>query len=43
MNLKIYVLEFLAKAVFLSVDPYMRDFGGKIKIGSTFIGQQVAM
>lgn len=37
------VLEFLAEAVYLSVDPYMRNFGKNLKLGSTFIGQQVAM
>ncbi|XP_056636317.1 prostaglandin reductase 1-like [Diorhabda sublineata] len=34
--------EFLAEAVYLSVDPYMRAYEPGLKIGQTFIGSQVA-
>ncbi|RZB38986.1 prostaglandin reductase 1 [Asbolus verrucosus] len=34
--------EFLAEAVFLSVDPYMRAYAPQLPLGSTFIGSQVA-
>lgn len=35
-------LEFLAEAVYLSVDPYMRAYAPRLKLGTTFIGSQVA-
>lgn len=38
----IYVLEFLARAVYISVDPYMRVYSVNFPIGSTMIGEQVA-
>lgn len=34
--------EFLAEAVYLSVDPYMRPYAARASLGSTCIGQQVA-
>ncbi|KAJ8942601.1 hypothetical protein NQ318_006231 [Aromia moschata] len=34
--------EFLAEAVYLSVDPYMRAYSSKLKPGDTFLGSQVA-
>ncbi|CAH1101134.1 unnamed protein product [Psylliodes chrysocephalus] len=34
--------EFLAEAVYLSVDPYMRAYAPNLPIGSTMIGSQVA-
>lgn len=34
--------EFLAEAVYLSVDPYMRAYEPSLKLGTTFIGGQVA-
>lgn len=37
-----FVVEFLAEAVVLSVDPYMRAFEKSLEIGTTFIGSQVA-
>lgn len=37
-----FVVEFLAEAVVLSVDPYMRSFEKNLDIGTTFIGSQVA-
>lgn len=38
----IFVSEFLAEAVYLSVDPYMRAYAHKLPIGSTMVGTQVA-
>lgn len=35
--------EFLAQAVYLSVDPYMRGFMGRFPLESTMIGSQVAL
>ncbi|XP_060517222.1 prostaglandin reductase 1-like [Cylas formicarius] len=35
--------EFLAEAVYLSVDPYMRPYADVLPLGSTFIGIQVAL
>ncbi|KAJ3647789.1 hypothetical protein Zmor_019658 [Zophobas morio] len=35
--------EFLSKAVYLSVDPYMRAYAPSLKLGTTFIGGQVAV
>ncbi|XP_023022660.1 prostaglandin reductase 1 [Leptinotarsa decemlineata] len=34
--------EFLAEAVYLSVDPYMRPYSRALPIGSTFMGSQIA-
>ncbi|KAK9688571.1 N-terminal domain of oxidoreductase [Popillia japonica] len=34
--------EFLAEAVYLSVDPYMRAYAPRLKVGETMIGSQVA-
>ncbi|KAG5882650.1 hypothetical protein JTB14_018339 [Gonioctena quinquepunctata] len=34
--------EFLAEAVYLSVDPYMRAYSRRIPLGSTMMGMQVA-
>ncbi|CAH1977909.1 unnamed protein product [Acanthoscelides obtectus] len=34
--------EFLAEAVYLSVDPYMRAYAPRLQTGKTFIGSQVA-
>lgn len=34
--------EYLAEAVYLSVDPYMRAYAPKVPLGATYIGQQVA-
>jgi len=34
--------EFLAEAVYLSVDPYMRAYSSRLQAGETFIGSQVA-
>ncbi|XP_025829395.1 prostaglandin reductase 1-like [Agrilus planipennis] len=34
--------EFLAEAVYLSVDPYMRAYEPRFQIGSSIIGGQVA-
>ncbi|KAF7275307.1 prostaglandin reductase 1-like isoform X2 [Rhynchophorus ferrugineus] len=34
--------EFLAEAVYLSVDPYMRAYARTLPTGNTFIGQQIA-
>lgn len=34
--------EFLAEALFLSVDPYMRAYAPNLPLGTTFIGDQVA-
>ncbi|XP_968905.2 prostaglandin reductase 1 [Tribolium castaneum] len=34
--------EFLAEAVYLSVDPYMRAYAPRLSLGRTFIGSQVA-
>ncbi|KAK4885641.1 hypothetical protein RN001_001912 [Aquatica leii] len=34
--------EFLAEALYLSVDPYMRTAAARLKIGTPFIGYQVA-
>ncbi|XP_063908002.1 prostaglandin reductase 1-like isoform X2 [Zophobas morio] len=34
--------EFLAEAVYLSVDPYMRAMSDSVPIGETFLGTQVA-
>ncbi|KAJ8927307.1 hypothetical protein NQ314_020243 [Rhamnusium bicolor] len=34
--------EFLAEAVYLSVDPYMRAYAPRLPLGTTFIGSQVA-
>lgn len=34
--------EFLAKAVYLSVDPYMRAYAYKLPLGATMVGTQVA-
>lgn len=34
--------EFLAKAVYLSVDPYMRAYAYKLPSGATMVGTQVA-
>jgi prostaglandin reductase 1 len=34
--------EFLAEAVFLSVDPYMRAYAHNIPLGATMVGTQVA-
>ncbi|KAJ3647791.1 hypothetical protein Zmor_019651 [Zophobas morio] len=34
--------EFLTEAVYLSVDPYMRAYAPTVKLGTTFIGSQVA-
>lgn len=36
------VLEFLAEAVYLSIDPYMRAYVYRLEKGSTMIGSQVA-
>lgn len=36
------IIEFLAKAVYLSVDPYMRAYAYKMPLGSTMVGTQVA-
>lgn len=36
------VLEFLVKAVYLSVDPYVRLYGDQQPLGSTIIGSQIA-
>lgn len=35
-------IEFLAKAVYLSVDPYMRAYAYRMPLGSTMVGTQVA-
>ncbi|XP_076255624.1 prostaglandin reductase 1-like [Rhynchophorus ferrugineus] len=35
--------EFLAEALYISVDPYMRYFAHILPIGSTFVGQQIAV
>lgn len=34
--------EFLAEALYLSVDPYMRAYAPHRKLGETFLGSQVA-
>lgn len=34
--------EFLAEALFLSVDPYMRVFSNSLQIGDTLMGAQIA-
>jgi len=34
--------EFLAEAVYLSVDPFMRAYEPRLELGTTFIGYQVA-
>ncbi|XP_050305338.1 prostaglandin reductase 1-like [Anthonomus grandis grandis] len=34
--------EFLAEAEYLSVDPYMRGYAPALKLGTTFIGGQIA-
>lgn len=34
--------EALLKAVYLTVDPYMRPFTSNLPIGSTMIGEQLA-
>ncbi|XP_074027382.1 prostaglandin reductase 1 [Leptinotarsa decemlineata] len=34
--------EFLAEAVYLSVDPYMRAYAPDLKLGETFLGSQIA-
>ncbi|KAG5867026.1 hypothetical protein JTB14_037113 [Gonioctena quinquepunctata] len=34
--------EFLAEAVYLSVDPYMRAYAPDLELGQTFLGTQVA-
>lgn len=34
--------EFLAKAIYLSVDPYMRPYMARYPLGVTMIGGQVA-
>ncbi|KAJ8982378.1 hypothetical protein NQ317_005472 [Molorchus minor] len=34
--------EFLAEAVYLSVDPYMRAYAPRLQTGTTFIGSQVS-
>lgn len=34
--------EFLAEAIYLSVDPYMRAYAPSLPLGRTFIGGQVA-
>jgi prostaglandin reductase 1 len=34
--------EFLAEAVYLSVDPYMRPYSYSMKLGETMMGEQVA-
>ncbi|XP_068895476.1 prostaglandin reductase 1-like [Tenebrio molitor] len=34
--------EFLAEAIYLSVDPYMRAYAPRLSLGTTFIGSQVA-
>lgn len=36
------LLEFLAEAIYLSVDPYMRAYAPTLKLGEVFIGVQVA-
>lgn len=35
--------EFLAEAAYLSVDPYMRGYAPAFKLGTTFIGGQIAL
>ncbi|XP_022920818.1 prostaglandin reductase 1-like [Onthophagus taurus] len=35
--------EFLAKAIYLSIDPYMRAYSSRIRLGETMIGSQVAI
>ncbi|KAG5897851.1 hypothetical protein JTB14_024885 [Gonioctena quinquepunctata] len=34
--------DFLAEAVYLSVDPYMRPYSRSLPLGSTFLGSQIA-
>ncbi|XP_018566877.1 prostaglandin reductase 1 [Anoplophora glabripennis] len=34
--------EFLAEAVYLSVDPYMRAYAPRLPLGDTFVGGQIA-
>ncbi|KAF2900201.1 hypothetical protein ILUMI_05996 [Ignelater luminosus] len=34
--------EFLSEAVYLSVDPYMRAYEPRLKLGTVFIGSQIA-
>lgn len=34
--------EFLAEALFISVDPYVRTFQLRFPVGATMIGRQVA-
>lgn len=36
------ISEFLAKAVYLSVDPYMRAYAYKLPLGSEMVGGQIA-
>jgi hypothetical protein len=38
----VFLPEFLAEAVYLSVDPYMRAYAHNIPLGATMVGTQVA-
>ncbi len=41
MLLNVFI-EILLKAIWLSVDPYMRAFGNRMNVGDTILGSQVA-
>lgn len=42
MQIPSLISEFLAEAVYISVDPYMRAYARGLELGSTMIGGQVA-
>jgi len=42
LNLYIYIIEYLVKAEYFSVDPYMRPYVQRLPLGITMIGGQVA-
>lgn len=42
VQLVFYILEFLCKAEYLSIDPYQRLFASMLPLGSTVVGYQVA-
>lgn len=38
---KTFFLEFLSEAIYISVDPYMRAYTDRMKLGSILVGTQV--
>jgi NADPH-dependent curcumin reductase CurA len=42
-EIRMFCAEILLKALWHSVDPYMRAFGDRMNVGDTMVGSQVAV